>query len=220
MGQTYIDGIYSGKYYIYKSNSANQTILFRKWFRQRYIFNWLYMSFAVLIISLLLSGPASRFFTYGPTVLRALFLLIPSTATILILGLSVITFIKLSLIKQDSFIQEKIIHMPWIIGEILNGQGYLMVNLDLELEEESEHLLKIATTLIEELHDIDGFTATAALLLNINPKKGLGEIIKQKDQIPRLLAVLEIMKEQNAAENHGFFSRSDPLNYFIKISHS
>lgn len=216
MEMKYIDKIYSGKYYIYKSKPTDEIVLFRKWFQQRYLFNWLYITAFILMVSWILSC-FSEGLMHTASALQAFYLLLPSTVTVLILGLSVITVRKLQLAKNDTFIRRKISTLPWIIGELPLEQGYLMINLD--LEEDTEDLLVAATALIEELNDVEGFGSTAALLLKVSPWKDLHRIIKQKDQLPRILAVLEIMNEQRAAGNQNFFTQPDPLSYFAKVTH-
>lgn len=216
MEKNYIDGTYSGKYYIYKSKPADEIVLFRKWFQQRYFFNWLYITAFILIISWALSY-FLRNSAHNTSALQTFYLLMPSTTAALILGLSIITIRKLQLTKYDTFVRKKILNLPWIIGEIPLDQSYLMINLD--LEEDTENLSMAVTALIDELNDVEGFRTTAALLLKVSPEKNLDHMMKQKKQFPRILAVLEIIKEQNALGNHDFFSQPDPLNYFIKISH-
>lgn len=216
MEKNYIDNTYSGKYYIYKSKPTDEIVLFRTWFQRRYLFNWLYITAFILIVSWAISY-LSEDLVHGSSALQAFYLLMPSTAATLILGLSIITVRKLQLTKNDTFVRRKILNLPWIIGELPLGQGYLMINLD--LEEDKENLTIAASALIKELDDVEGFESTAALLLKIHPGKSLNHIIKQKDQFPRILAVLEIMSEQNAAGNRNFFTQPDPLSYFVKISH-
>lgn len=216
MEKKYIDNTYSGKYYIYKSKPTDEIVLFRKWFQQRYLFNWLYITAFILIVSWILSYLFGGLMHISPA-LQAFYLLLPSTVTMLILSLSIITIRKLQLTKKDTFVRRKILNMPWIIGILPLEQGYLMINLD--LEEDTEDLFTAATMLIAELNDVEGFESTAALLLKVSSGKGLNHIMKQKKHLPRILAVLEIMSDQNAAGNRIFFTQPDPLNYFVKISH-
>lgn len=216
MKKNYIDNTYSGKYYIYKSKPTDEIVLFRTWFQRRYLFNWLYITAFILMVSWAISY-FSEDFVHSTSALQAFYLLMPSTAATLILGLAIITVRKLQLTKNDAFVQRKILNLPWIIGELPLEQGYLMINLD--LEEDTENLTMAASALIKELNDIEGFESTAALLLKVRSGRDLNHIMKQKDQFPRILAVLEIMSEQKAAGNLKFFTQPDPLSYFIKISH-
>lgn len=209
--------LYSGKYYSYRKKIMSKEIIHHKW-QQRYLFACFHLFTIIILNTFLLEVPLQYFFIRNHLmelpIVQLIYVLYPPTITIIIMGLTVITAIKIIQLNKIGHARMKSLRLPWVIGEIENG--YLIENFNRERKAID---CQVAKMIIEELKNIPGFEETAKDLLHIESTSNMYKDLGKSKKLPQLLAVLEIMREQYQIGNTAFFENTNHLAYYKTVNH-
>lgn len=219
----YMNRIYSGKYYSYKSCTGNEFSAVRTQLHYRYWRDYIIMVSGLFIFYIggaylsnaLISIPHGWFATFH----QLWTLWAPTVIIVIILGLTVSLIRCLARLKDIAYIHKILLSYPWVIGEV--PDGYLSINLDLDetaLSQVTEDRVKELLSSIERIPD---GRKVLMSLIQIGPhSKTNPDKVKSEEQFLYILALCEIILEQSEAGNRSFFMDDAPLDSYKKICHS
>lgn len=218
----FLDNIYSGKYYRYKTMTSDEIPATRIRLQHLYFYNFLIAVLITAVCFVLVSVIAGNLLNIKKSADTMSFyklwsILAPSATTTLILGFAFAALIRTSRLQNPKYVRHAIRSFPWVIGSVQGG--LLLVNLD---NDEMDHNPKaMAMAQLASISNITSGEKALENLLQDGPfkKLSLKKGIKSDIEAYYILSVCEILHEQAHIGNTAFFSSPTPLEQYIKINH-
>ena len=218
----FLDNIYSGKYYRYRTLTTEEIPAARTRLQHQYFYNFIISSLLTSIVFVLISIIIGKLMDirHSTNIIRFYKIwntLMPSLATTLIFSFAFITLLRTRHLKYIEHVKHAIRSFPWVIGSVQGG--LLLVNLDIDnmdCDPKAE-----AMTQLSSISNIAYGQKTLTALLQYGPFKKfqLKKRINSDTEALYILAVCEILNEQNRIGNSAFFTSPKPLDLYIKINH-